>query len=91
MHRKLTNYLQVPTTVFTPLEYGCVGLSEEDAIKIFGADNIIVYHNAFKPLEHALSREDTVGYAKLICVRSSEVSILVLNCLFFICAEQPSK
>lgn len=26
------NYKFVPTTVFTPLEYGCVGYSEEDAI-----------------------------------------------------------
>lgn len=31
-----TNYVNVPTTVFTPLEYGCVGLSEEDAFKEYG-------------------------------------------------------
>jgi pyruvate/2-oxoglutarate dehydrogenase complex dihydrolipoamide dehydrogenase (E3) component len=29
---KLMNYTLTPTTVFTPLEYGCMGLSEEDAI-----------------------------------------------------------
>ena len=34
--------LQVATTVFTPLEYGTVGLSEEDAIRIHGEDNIEV-------------------------------------------------
>ena len=27
------NYEDVATTVFTPLEYGCIGLSEEAAIK----------------------------------------------------------
>lgn len=33
---------QVPTTVFTPLEYGCVGLSEEKAVQCYGSDNIEV-------------------------------------------------
>ena len=32
----------VPTTVFTPLEYSCVGYSEEDALKKYGEDNIEV-------------------------------------------------
>lgn len=36
------DYNAVPTTVFTPLEYGCVGYSEEDAIAKYGADNIEV-------------------------------------------------
>jgi len=36
-------YDAVPTTVFTPLEYGCIGLSEEDAVKKFGEENIDVY------------------------------------------------
>ena len=27
----LMDYVNVPTTVFTPLEYGCVGLAEEEA------------------------------------------------------------
>ena len=36
------DYDQVPTTVFTPIEYGCVGLAEEDAIKQYGLENIEV-------------------------------------------------
>lgn len=32
----------MPTTVFTPLEYGAIGLSEEDAIAKFGEDGIEV-------------------------------------------------
>jgi len=27
------DYADVATTVFTPLEYGCVGMSEETAVK----------------------------------------------------------
>ena len=34
--------LQVATTVFTPLEFGTVGLSEEKAIDAYGEDNIEV-------------------------------------------------
>jgi pyruvate/2-oxoglutarate dehydrogenase complex dihydrolipoamide dehydrogenase (E3) component len=33
---KLMNYNLVATTVFTPLEYGACGYSEEDAISKFG-------------------------------------------------------
>lgn len=46
----LMDFYDVPTTVFTPLEYGCVGYSEDDAIEEFG-DHIKVYHRFFQPLE----------------------------------------
>ena len=36
------NYLDVPTTVFTPMEYGSIGLAEEDAEEIFGQERIEV-------------------------------------------------
>lgn len=36
------DYDNVATTVFTPLEYGCCGLSEETAIERFGEDKIEV-------------------------------------------------
>lgn len=38
----LMDYSFVPTTVFTPLEYGCVGLNEENAIDKFGDDFVEV-------------------------------------------------
>lgn len=31
--KRIMNYKNVATTVFTPLEYGCIGYSEEDALK----------------------------------------------------------
>ncbi|XP_022667207.1 thioredoxin reductase 2, mitochondrial-like isoform X2 [Varroa jacobsoni] len=43
------NYDLVATTVFTPIEYACCGLSEEDAIKKYGQDNIEVWHSFYKP------------------------------------------
>ncbi|KAJ6668311.1 hypothetical protein lerEdw1_015688 [Lerista edwardsae] len=36
------DYINVPTTVFTPLEYGCCGLSEERAVEQLGKDNLEV-------------------------------------------------
>ena len=37
------DYTNVPTTVFTPLEYGCIGLAEEDAIAKYGESDIEVH------------------------------------------------
>ncbi|ELR24105.1 thioredoxin reductase 1, cytoplasmic, putative [Acanthamoeba castellanii str. Neff] len=62
------DYINVPTTVFTPIEYGAIGYSEEDAIAQFGEDNLEIYHSYFKPLEWTIAeRDDNVCYAKLIC------------------------
>jgi thioredoxin reductase (NADPH) len=41
------DYTNIPTTVFTPLEYGCCGLSEVDAKEKYGAENIDTYHTVF--------------------------------------------
>ncbi|XP_046855600.1 thioredoxin reductase 2, mitochondrial-like isoform X2 [Xenia sp. Carnegie-2017] len=39
---KLMDYNKIPTTVFTPLEYSTVGLSEDDAVEKYGEDKIEV-------------------------------------------------
>lgn len=39
-------YHLIPTTVFTPLEYGCCGLSEEDAVAKLGDANVEVYRES---------------------------------------------
>lgn len=66
------NYDNVPTTVFTPLEYGTVGLSEEDAKAKYGAD-LKTFHTSFKPLEWAFSKEDErEAYVKVLVVGSTD-------------------
>lgn len=62
------DYEKIPTTVFTPLEYGCIGLSEETALARYGEENIEVYHSSFSPLEWAVveRRPENACYAKLI-------------------------
>ena len=62
------DYNHIATTVFTPIEYGAVGLSEEKAIEKFGKENIVVYHAAFKALEWSfnMGKEDDYCYIKVI-------------------------
>jgi len=73
----LTDYVNVCTTVFTPLEYGCCGLSEEDAIEQFGEGDIEVYHTNFWPLEWTVAhRPENACYAKLVCVKSQQEKVV---------------
>lgn len=67
------SYEFVPTTVFTPIEYGCCGYSEEDALAKFGKDEIIIYHSTFKPLEwnYLESRSGSACFAKLIVLNKN--------------------
>ncbi|XP_030061586.1 thioredoxin reductase 3 isoform X2 [Microcaecilia unicolor] len=62
------DYINVPTTVFTPLEYGCCGLSEERAIELCGKENIEVYHTLFWPLEWTVpGRDNNRCFGKIVC------------------------
>ena len=71
------DYKNIPTTVFTPNEYGCVGLSEENAVKQFGADNLEVFHTHFKPFEKGTTERDVEDcYAKLICVINENLRVV---------------
>ena len=66
-----TDYDAVPTTVFTPIEYGSCGLAEEDAEEKYGKDDLDVFHTNFWPLEWTVpKRPENASYAKVICVKS---------------------
>jgi len=49
--KKQMDYDMVSTTVFTPFEYGACGLSEEEAIKRYGEENVETYGTIFSSLE----------------------------------------
>lgn len=67
------NYKYVPTTVFTPLEYGCCGYSEEAAIKQFGDEHIRAYGSKYKPLEWNYDQEsENDCYAKIVIQKNNE-------------------
>ena len=74
------DYQGVPTTVYTPLEYGCVGLTEEEAEAKLGADGLEVYHSYFKPLEWTVPhRGDNACYAKLLCDKNDDMRVVGLH------------
>lgn len=78
----LMDYSNVPTTVFTPLEYGCVGLSEEEAVARHGQEQIEVYHAYYKPLEFTVAEQDASQcYIKMVCLRQPPQPVLGLHFL----------
>ncbi|EDO38228.1 predicted protein [Nematostella vectensis] len=79
---KLCDYINVATTVFTPLEYGAIGYSEEDAIQKFGQENVEVYHTLFQPLEYTVAqRSKDDCYAKLICNKADSERVVGFHVL----------
>lgn len=72
------DYVNVATTVFTPLEYGCVGYSEEDAKAKFGEDNLKIYQGLFTPLEWSFSdeREGETGFCKIITNKNEDEKVI---------------
>jgi thioredoxin reductase (NADPH) len=85
------DYDLVPTTVFTPLEYGCVGMSEELAKETYGEENIDSYLSYFKPLEwtvnHAVKkngapyREDNACFAKVVVNKADSERVVGMHYL----------
>jgi thioredoxin reductase (NADPH) len=75
------DYTNVCTTVFTPIEYACVGLSEDDAKAKFGEENLEVYHREFLPLEWslALDRSHQNSFAKVIVDKTDEEKVLGIH------------
>lgn len=71
------DYTYVPTTVFTPLEYGCIGYPEESAYETFGEENVEVYHSNITPLEWTVAkRPENACYVKIICLKPENERII---------------
>ncbi|XP_062356898.1 thioredoxin reductase 3 isoform X1 [Cinclus cinclus] len=76
------DYINVPTTVFTPLEYGSCGYPEERAIDEYGKQNLEVYHTLFWPLEWTVpGRDNNTCYAKIICNKQDNNRVIGLHVL----------
>jgi thioredoxin reductase (NADPH) len=66
-------YTDIATAVFTPLELGTVGLSEEQAIDAYGEENVDSYISSFTPLEWTLADNyhGVSCFAKIIVTKKS--------------------
>ncbi|XP_064012895.1 thioredoxin reductase 3 [Pogoniulus pusillus] len=79
---KKCDYINVPTTVFTPLEYGCCGLAEERALEEYGKQNLEIYHTLFWPLEWTVpGRDNNTCYAKIICNKQDNNRVIGFHVL----------
>jgi len=77
--KSLMDYDNVPTTVFTPLEYAFVGLSEEAAAARYGGkvgEKYEVYHQGLTPLEWQIAKERKEAqnecFVKLVVEKASD-------------------
>lgn len=70
----------IPTAVFTPLEYSCVGMSEEEALTKLGPERLEVYHTHYQPLEWTLGgRPNNLCYCKMLCDSADSERIVGLH------------
>lgn len=77
---EIMDYDDVATTVFTPLEYGCVGLSEEVANERYGADNLEIYHGYYKPTEFFVPQKSVRHcYLKAIALLEGDQRIVGMH------------
>ena len=77
---RMMNYKNIATTVFTPIEYGCIGYNEEEAFKKF--PKVSVYHSEFLPLEYNLNLDNTqTSYLKIICNDEDKGKIIGMHIL----------
>ncbi|XP_072292148.1 glutathione reductase, mitochondrial isoform X2 [Eucyclogobius newberryi] len=69
------DYSCIPTVVFSHPPIGTVGLTEEEAIKTRGKENVKVYKTSFTPLYYALTSKKSQCIMKLVCVGKEETVV----------------
>ena len=70
------DYTNIPTTIFTPLEYSSIGLSENEACKKYGEDVIIhtKYYNSV-----LLTNKQNLNFYKIILYNSIIIGIHIIG------------
>ncbi|XP_072251448.1 glutathione reductase, mitochondrial isoform X1 [Leuresthes tenuis] len=66
------DYSTIPTVVFSHPPIGTVGLTEEEAIKSNGKENVKIYKTSFTPMYHAITSRKSLCIMKLVCVGKEE-------------------
>eukprot|EP00741_Cyanophora_paradoxa_P023326 tig00000254_g22533.t1 len=89
---QVLDYHLVPTAVFTPVEYGCVGYSEEEAERLYGKQNVETYLSEFMTLEFGATHRkkaksaivdelddamQPMCLAKLVCLKENGVERVI--------------
>lgn len=69
------DYENIPTVVFSHPAIGAVGLTEEEAIKKYGKENIKIYKSSFTPMYSAITNHKQTCAMKLVCIGKDETVI----------------
>ena len=77
------DYVNICTTVFTPIEYSTVGISEDDAIAKYGKNNVDSYIREFLPLEWTMShgRDSHMAFVKVVTDTTPDENVLGIHYL----------
>ena len=67
------DYDLVPNAVFSQPEIASVGLTEEQAIKSIGRNNIKIYRSTFRPLSKSLPKKGSKCILKLIVDKNNKI------------------
>uniref|UniRef100_A0A7S2WBE6 Thioredoxin reductase n=2 Tax=Mucochytrium quahogii TaxID=96639 RepID=A0A7S2WBE6_9STRA len=80
--KEATDLNCVPTAIFAGLEYGCVGLSEEEAKEKYGSA-LEVYHTYFTPLQWTIceKREFNQCYCKVLVDKEENERVVGMHIL----------
>ena len=77
------SYENIPSVVFAHPEVGSIGLTEPEAEKKYGKENLTVYKTSFGALYYSMMEQDEKGPTsyKLVCVGKEEkvVGMLILG------------
>uniref|UniRef100_G1N073 glutathione-disulfide reductase n=1 Tax=Meleagris gallopavo TaxID=9103 RepID=G1N073_MELGA len=66
------DYSNIPTVVFSHPPIGTVGLTEDEAISMYGKDNVKIYSTSFTPMYHAVTQRKVKCVMKLVCAGKEE-------------------
>jgi len=73
------DYEFIPSAIFTHPPVGTVGYTEEEAIKLYGKENIKIYEAKFTNMYHAVTERKTTTRMKLICLLNKNEQIVGLH------------
>ena len=66
------DYRNIPSVVFSHPPAGTVGMTEYEAQREFGVDEVTVYETRFTPMKYALAPLGAVTAMKLVCVGAEQ-------------------
>jgi thioredoxin reductase (NADPH) len=76
---KKLNYDFIPTTIFSPMEYGVCGITELQSFEKYGKDNVIVYKKSVNVLEFQMGFQHSnhqQAFFKLICLKNQNEKVI---------------